>query len=240
MRFALGVRPVHSFCGFGIALTVLTALTCAALAQEGATSSTASGSGSKCAAASAGHTMIKGCACCALRNKHPRQRTGSRLRSVLPPGLVASTTTGQFGGIGMGGPGMNGGGFGMPGGGNFGGGNFGGGNFGGGNFGGGGGFGGPPGMGGFGMGMGGRGGMGAPSGGTAGGFPLTLPPQVGMYQVSTLIMSTTGERSSWQLNSMGGRTGGPGAGFGGRGPGGAFGFPSVSLAGSSDVTKPRK
>ena len=67
-------------------------------------------------------------------------RSSRRLRVVLPPGLLASGVTGQFGGGGFGGGGLGGGGFGGGlGGGGGGGGGFGGGGLGGGGFGGGGG-----------------------------------------------------------------------------------------------------
>ena len=98
-------------------------------------------------------------------------RTEQRLRVVLPPGLVATGATGQFGGGGFGG-GMGGGGMGGGGMGGMGGGGMGG--MGGGGMGGMGG-GGMGGMGGGGMGGGGMGG-----GGMGGGFGSIppAPPQV--------------------------------------------------------------
>ena len=136
-----------------------------------------------------------------LTNRSPR-----KLRVVLPPGLIASGVSGQFGGMGgmgggMGGMGMGGGmgGMGM-------------GGMGMGGMGRGGGMGG---MGRGGMGMGGRGMMG---GGT-------LPASMGMMMLGRLIMTLVGDRDSWDQSSlmsgmMGMRGGMGGMGMGGMGMGG--------------------
>ena len=138
-------------------------------------------------------------------------RTNTRLRVVLPPGLIASGVTGQFGGgMGMMG-GMGGMGGGMMGG--MGGGMMGG--MGGGMMGG---------MGGMGGGMGGMGGMGRMGGGMMGSG--TLPASMGMMMLGKLIMSLIGDRDNWDQRSlmsgmmmgmggMGGGMGGMGGGMGG-------------------------
>jgi hypothetical protein len=135
-------------------------------------------------------------------------RTKQPLRVVLPPGLIASGATGQFGGMGGFGGGMGGMGGGM-------------GGMGGGMGGMGGGMGGMGGGMGGGM-MGGRGGM--------GGGMLTMPPQMGMMMLGMLIMRLTGERDSWDYTSlrmgmggMGGMGGGMGGGMMG-GMGGGMGM----------------
>jgi hypothetical protein len=159
------------------------------------------------------------------------------LRVVLPPGLLASGATGQFGG----------GGFGGGGGGGFGGGGLGGG----GGFGGGGGGGGGGGLGG-GLGGGGGGGLGGGLGGGGGGLGGgggggTLPATTGMLMLGRLIMSLAGDRDSWDyrsltLGGLGGGLGGGGIGGGGLGGGGigggglgGGGFRSVPPAGRASV-----
>ncbi|WP_406697400.1 hypothetical protein V5E97_00940 [Singulisphaera sp. Ch08] len=129
-------------------------------------------------------------------------KTKRPLRVVLPPGLIASGATGQFGGMGgMGGGGMGGGMGGM----------------------GGGGMGG--GMGGMGGGMGGMGGgMGGMGGGGGGGMMGgggTMPASMGMMMLGRLIMSLVGDKDSWDQQSlMGGMMGGMGGGgMGGMGGG---------------------
>ena len=131
-------------------------------------------------------------------------RSTERLRVVLPPGLLASGATGQFGGGGFGGGGLGGGGLGGGGGGGLGGGGggFGGGGLGGGGFGGGGG-----------GGLGGGGGIGGGGQGAA-----VLPASYGMTMLGQLIASLAGERDSWDLRSL---TSGAG-GLGGGGLGGAW------------------
>ncbi len=151
-------------------------------------------------------------------------RTDRRLRVVLPPGLVASGVTGQFGGGGfgggggMGGGGMGGGGMGGMGGGGMGGGGMGG--MGGGGMGGGG-------MGGGGM---GGGGMGGGMGGGGGGG--VMPPMMGMRLLAGLIVQLTGEFDSWDTRAQalsmstgfgGGMGGMGGGGMGGGGMGGMGG-----------------
>ncbi|AGA26461.1 hypothetical protein [Singulisphaera acidiphila] len=130
-------------------------------------------------------------------------RTQKKLRVVLPPGLVASGLTGQFGGMGGGGRGGRGGRGG-----------------GGGGMGMGMGMGGGMGGGGMGMGGGGMGGMGGGGGMMSSG---TMPASMGMMMVGRLIMSMVGERDSWDQTTlmsgmMGG--GGMGMGMGGMGTGG--------------------
>ncbi|MDR3636595.1 MAG: hypothetical protein P4L84_22525, partial [Isosphaeraceae bacterium] len=152
-------------------------------------------------------------------------QSSRRLNVVLPPGLIASGATGQFGGMGgmgggMGGMGGNGGGMGGMGGGMMGGGM---GGMGGGMMGGG--------MGGMGGGMGGMGG-GMGGGGMMGGG--TMPATMGMMMLGRLIMSLIGDRDSWDQRSlmsgmmggmgmmgggMGGGMGGMGGGMGGMGGG---------------------
>jgi hypothetical protein len=124
-------------------------------------------------------------------------QTNSRLRVVLPPGLLVSGTTGQFGG-GMGG-------------------------MGGGMMGGMGGMGG--GMGGMGGGMGGMGGMGGGMGGMGGGMMGgmgrgggTMPSMMGMMMLSRLIMYLAGDYDSWDQRAM--MMGMGGMGMGGMGMGG--------------------
>ena len=138
-------------------------------------------------------------------------RTKKALRVVLPPGLIASGATGQFGGMGGGGGGMGGGGMGGMGGGGMGGGGMGGGGMGGGM---GGGVGGGGGMGGGGM---GGGGMGGGGGGT-------MPASMGMMMLGRLIMQLVGDRDSWNFSSlMSGMMGGGMGGMGGGGMGGMGG-----------------
>ena len=131
-------------------------------------------------------------------------KTNTKLRVVLPPGLIVSGATGQFGG-GMGG--MGGGMGGMGGGmGGMGGGM--------------GGMGG--GMGGMGGGMGGMGGMGGGMMGRGGG---TMSPIMGMMMLSRMIMYLCGDYDGWDQRSlrigmmggmgMGGGMGGMGGGMGG-------------------------
>lgn len=117
-------------------------------------------------------------------------RTQTKLRVVLPPGLVASGLSGQFGGMGGGGRGGRGG-----------------------RGGGGGGMG--MGMGARGGGAG-MGTMGAGGGMMSSG---TMPASMGMMMVGQLIMSLVGERDSWdQTTLMFGMMGGGGMGMGmGRG-----------------------
>jgi hypothetical protein len=157
-----------------------------------------------------------------------KNRKSTPLRVVLPPGLIASGASGQFGGGGFGGAG--GGGFGGAGG-------LGGGGFGGG---------GQGGVGGGGLGGGGLGG--GLGGGAQGGG--TLPASVGMITLSRLIISFCGDLDSWDLRSLsfgspsGGGLGGGGlggglggGGFGGGGFGG--GFRSVPPAGlASALVRP--
>jgi hypothetical protein len=133
-----------------------------------------------------------------------KNRKATPLRVVLPPGLIASGASGQFGGGGFGGAG--GGGFG-------GGGGLGGGGLGGGGLGGGGG-------GGLGGGGGSLGGGGLGGGSRGGG---TLPPTVGMIMVSRLIISFCGDYDSWDMRSLSGGLGGGGLGGGGLGGGGLGG-----------------
>jgi hypothetical protein len=135
-------------------------------------------------------------------------RSKHQLRVVLPPGIIAQSATGQFGGMGGMGGGMGGMGGGM-------------GGMGGGMGGMMGGMGG--GMGGGGMGgqggMGGMGGMGRTSG--------TMPPTMGMMMLSRMIMYFCGDPDSWDMRSlmigmmggMGGGMGGMGGGMGGMGGG---------------------
>ena len=126
------------------------------------------------------------------------------LRVVLPPGIIAQSATGQFGGMGGG---MGGGGGGMGGmGGGMGG--MGGGGMGGGGMGGG--------MGGGGGGMSGMGGMGRQSG--------TMPSMMGLMMLSRMIMYFCGDPESWDMRSlMIGMMGGMGGGMGGGGMGGMGG-----------------
>jgi hypothetical protein len=133
--------------------------------------------------------------------------TNRKLKVVLPPGLVASSATGQMGG-GMGGMGGMGGGMGGMGGGM-------------------GGMGG--GMGGMGGGMGGRGGMQGGGMGGGGGQSLTMPATMGLMMLGRLIMSLVEPTESWNPASlmsgmmgggmMGGGMGGMGGGMGGMGGG---------------------
>ena len=137
-------------------------------------------------------------------------RTSRRLRVIMPPGVVAQSATGQFGGMGGGMGGMGGGMGGMGGGGMRGGGMGGMG---------GGGMGGMGGMGGGGMGGGMMGGgMGRGSG--------TMPPMQGMMTLSNIIMYFCGDFESWDRRSlmmgmggggMMGGMGGMGGGMGGMG-----------------------
>jgi hypothetical protein len=171
-----------------------------------------------------------------VTNRSPRP-----LRVVLPPGLIASGATGQFGGGGFGGAGGGGFGGGGLGGGGLGGGGLGGG-LGGGGFGGGGLGGGLGGGGGFGGGLGG--------GGLGGGGAATLPASVGMIMLGRLIMTLVGDQDSWDFRSLalggaggglgGGGLGGGGLGGGGLGGGGfGGGFRSVPPAGvASAVVRP--
>ena len=156
-------------------------------------------------------------------------RTKKELRVVLPPGLIASGASGQFGGMGgMGGGGMGGGGMG--------GGGMGGGGMGGGM--GGGGMGG--GMGGGGGGMGG--GMGG--GGMGGGMGGTMPASMGMRTLGMLIMNLIGDRDSWDMSSlmqggMGGMGGGGmGGGMGGGGMGGGMGGMGGGMGGGMRSVPP--
>jgi hypothetical protein len=131
-----------------------------------------------------------------VTNKSKRQ-----LRVVLPPGIIAQSATGQFGGMGGMGGGMGGMGGGMGGMGGMGG-----------------GMGGMGGMGG-GMGggmMGGMGGMGRQAG--------TMPPMMGMMMLARMIMYFCGDPESWDQRSlmigmMGGMGGGMGGMMGGMGGG---------------------
>ena len=149
-------------------------------------------------------------------------KTSAKLRVVLPPGLIVSGTTGQFGG-GMGGMG---------------------GGMGGGMMGGGG-------MGGMGGGMGGgmRGGMGGGmGGGMRGGMgSRTMPPMMGMMMLSRMIMYLCGEYDSWDMRSlsigmmggmggMGGGMGGMGGGMGGMGGMMGGGMRSVPPTGPMETT----
>ena len=135
--------------------------------------------------------------------------TNRRLRIVLPPGLIASGATGQFGGMGGGGGGMGGGGMG----GGMGGGGMGGGGMGGG------------GMGGGGMG----GGMGG--GGMSGGRMLTMPATMGMMMLGRLIMTLI-EPETWNPASlMSGMMGMGGGGMGGMGGGGMGGMGGGGMGG---------
>jgi hypothetical protein len=123
-------------------------------------------------------------------------RSRRPLRVVLPPGIIAQSATGQFGGMGgMGGGGMGGG--------------MGGGGMGGGM----GGMGGGMGGGGMGGGMGGMGGMGMQSG--------TMPSTMGMMMLSRMIMYFCGDPESWDPRSImvGMMGGGMGGGMGGMGGG---------------------
>ncbi len=132
-----------------------------------------------------------------------KNKTKKKLNVILPPGIVAQSATGQFGGMGGGG---------------------GGGGMGGGGMGGGGG-----GMGGGGM---GGGGMGGGMGG-GGGRSQTMPPMMGMMMLARMIMYFCGDPSSWDQRSlmigmmggggMGGMGGGGMGGMGGGGMGGAMG-----------------
>ncbi|GAC1469159.1 MAG: hypothetical protein NVSMB9_12640 [Isosphaeraceae bacterium] len=140
-------------------------------------------------------------------------KSKSQLRVVLPPGLIVSGASGQFGG--MGGGGMGGGGMG---GGGMGGGGMGGGGMGGGGMGGGG----MGGMGGGGMGGGGMGGGGMGGGGG------TMPATMGMMMLARLIMQLVGERSSWNQASL---MGGMGGGMGGMGGGGMGGMGGGGMGG---------
>ena len=132
-------------------------------------------------------------------------RSKRQLRVILPPGIIAQSATGQFGGMGGMGGGMGGMGGGMMGG------------MGGGMGGMGGGMGGMGGgMGGGGM--GGMGGMGRTSG--------TMPSMMGMMMLSRMIMYFCGDPDSWDMRSlmigmMGGMMGGMGGGgmMGGMGGG---------------------
>ena len=149
-------------------------------------------------------------------------RTNTKLRVVLPPGLIASGATGQFGGgMGMGGGMMGGMGGGM---GGMGMGGLGGGMMGG--------------MGGGMGGMGGRGGMMGGRGGMMGGG--TLPASMGMMMLGRLIMSLVGDRDSWDQRSLmmgmmggmgGGGMGGMGGGMGGMMGGMGGGMRSVAATG---------
>ena len=133
--------------------------------------------------------------------------TGRKLKVVLPPGLIASGATGQFGGMG----GMGGGGMGGMGGGGMGG-------MGGG------------GMGGMGGGMGG-GGMGGRSGGmgggSSGGRMLTMMPLQGLSSVANMIMNLvepeTWDRMAFRMGMMA-AMGSMGGGMGGMGGGGMGGM----------------
>jgi hypothetical protein len=159
-------------------------------------------------------------------------RLPQKLRVVLPPGLVASGVSGQFGGGGLGG--FAGGGIGMPGGGMAGGmnGGLGGMNGGGGNQ-------------GMGMGGAGLGGMGMGRGGM--GSSGVLPTTIGMLGVGRLIMGHTGDKGSWDTTSLsrgmmgmgmgGGGVGGQNAGgnMGRNGGGGGFGFRSLAPVGPSST-----
>jgi hypothetical protein len=133
-------------------------------------------------------------------------RTRQPLRVILPPGIIAQSATGQFGGMGGGMMGGMGGGMGGMGGGM--------GGMGGGMGGMGGGMGG---MGGGNMGMGGMGGMGRASG--------TMPATVGMMMLARMIMYFCGDPESWDMRSlMIGMMGGMGmGGMGGMGMGGMGG-----------------
>ncbi|WP_422931808.1 hypothetical protein [Singulisphaera sp. PoT] len=156
-------------------------------------------------------------------------RSSRSLRVVLPPGLIASGASGQFGG----------GGFGGAGGGGVGGGG------GGGGFGGGGG-----GLGGGGGGLGGGGGGVGGGGGGSGGGASTLPASTGMLMLGRLIMNLVGDRDSWDMQSLnssgalggglgGGGLGGGGVGGGGAGGGFGGGFRSLPPAGpASAVIRP--
>jgi hypothetical protein len=126
-------------------------------------------------------------------------RSRRALCVVLPPGLIAQSATGQFGGMGGMGGGMGG---------------MGGGGMGGGMGGMGGGMGGMGGgMGGMGGGMGGMGGMGLSSG--------TMPSTMGMMMLSRMIMYFCGDPESWDPRSImvGMMGGGMGGGMGGMGGG---------------------
>ena len=127
-------------------------------------------------------------------------KTSRPLRVIMPPGIVAQSATGQFGGMGggmggMGGGGMGGGGMGGMGGGGMGG----------------------MGGGGMGGGMGGMGGMGRQSG--------TMPPMQGMMMLANIIMYFCGDFESWDRRSLmmgmggGGMMGGMGGMGGGMGGG---------------------
>ena len=122
-----------------------------------------------------------------------KNRTKRQLRVVLPPGLIAQSATGQFGGMGgMGGGmgGMGGGGMGGMGGG----------------------------MGGMGGGMGGMGGGGMGGMGGMGRSTGTMPPSMGMMMLARMIMYFCGDPDSWDMRSlMIGMMGGMGGGMGGMG-----------------------
>ncbi len=165
-------------------------------------------------------------------------RTGRKLRVVLPPGLIVSNATSQFGGMGGfgggmggmmgGGMGMMGGGMGMMGGGM--------GMMGGG-------------MGMMGGGMGGMGGgmMGGGMGMRGGGMGMrgggTMPASMGMMMLGRLIMTLIGDRDSWDQRSlmmgmmmgMGGGMGMMGGGMGMMGGMGG-GFRSVPATGLPETT----
>jgi hypothetical protein len=135
-------------------------------------------------------------------------RTKRQLRVVLPPGIIAQSATGQFGGMGGMGGGMMGG---MGGGGGMMGGM-------------GGGMGGGM-MGGMGGGMGGGGGQGGMGGmGSMGMSSGTMPATMGLMMLSRMIMYFCGDRESWDMRAMmigmmGGGMGGMGGGMGGMGGG---------------------
>ena len=157
-------------------------------------------------------------------------KTGHKVRVVLPPGLVAVGVSGQFGGAG-----------------GFGGGGLGGGGLGGGGLGGGGG-----GLGGGAGGIGGGGGIGGRGGiGGGGSQQLTLPASQGMVMLGRLIMTLVEPTESWNVTSLysgwfggvgGGGLGGGGFGGGGLGGGGfggggfGGGFRSVPPSGGLHTT----
>jgi hypothetical protein len=137
------------------------------------------------------------------------------LRVVLPPGIIAQSATGQFGGMGGGMGGMGGGGMmgGMGGG-----------------------------MGGMGGGMGGMGGgMGGMGGGMSGGMggmgsmgrsSGTMPSMMGLMMLSRMIMYFCGDPESWDMRSlMIGMMGGMGGGMGGMGGGGMGGMGGGGMGG---------
>lgn len=155
-------------------------------------------------------------------------RSRQQLRTVLPPGLMGANAAGQFGGGQFGGGrGGFGGGFGG-GNGGFGNGGFGGGN---GGFGNGGGFGGNGGLGGnrgFGGNNGGNFGGGGFGGNGGRSTTKVLPAPIGLFQVSRLVMQTTGRPAginggSWDTSSLNGGFGGAGLGNGGIGGAGLGG-----------------